>query len=68
MADINVQSDVGEGIDKYMKKGLLSADGFSQINIQINNVLNHPQIKHLFKSDVKVFSEYKKQLRQKQIL
>ena len=58
MSDINVQSDVCEVIDKYMKKGLLSADGFSQINIQINNVLNHPQIKHLFKSDVKVFSEY----------
>jgi ATP-dependent exoDNAse (exonuclease V) beta subunit len=58
MAEINTPKDLNKVVNYYVKKGLLTKKGMGQIKIQINNVLNHPKIKHLFNSNTKVFSEH----------
>ena len=58
MAEINTSKDLSEVINHYVRKGLLNKKAVGQITSQINNVLNHSQIKHLFKSNIKAFSEY----------
>ena len=58
MAQINIKEDINPVINRYIKQGLLNKNNSNTIKKQIQNVLSHAEIGHLFTTDFNVFSEY----------
>jgi len=58
MSEINVEQDIDLVLNEYIKQGMVNKNGADKIKKQIQHVLNHAEIGHLFTTDFNVFSEY----------
>jgi hypothetical protein len=57
MASINVKSDLDTVLTKFNIKPLYGLSTHKEISLQITRIMNHKLVEHLFKPNLKTFSE-----------
>ena len=58
MSEINTKDDIDPVLNKYLKNRMINKENLNTIKIQITSILKNVEIAHLFKPNLKIFSEF----------